>query len=267
MALRSYLFVPGNRPSRFNKAFESGAGVVIIDLEDAVPPDEKRSTRETVAAILSPARPVYIRINGTDTEWFQDDLAAVQHPGVVGIVLPKAEGKDQVAMVAGRLLPHVHIVPIVESALGIWNALEIASAPQVERLVFGSLDFQLDTNITGDYEELLYARSRLVLASRIAGILPPLDSVTTVLDNDDLLAADVQKARRLGFGGKMCIHPQQVRTVNNGFLPTEQEIVWAKTVMEAIESMGEGALRLNGAMVDRPIIEKARKILAAAHEP
>lgn len=264
MVLRSYLFVPGNRPERFAKACESGADAVIIDLEDAVTPDEKPLARETVASWLSADNPVYVRVNAADTEWFQDDVAAIQRPGVAGVVLPKAEGKEQVALLASRLPSHVRIVPLAETALGVWNALELASAPRVERLVFGSIDFQLDTGIAGDDEELLYARSRLVLASRIAGVLPPLDGVTTALENDDILAADVLRARRLGFGGKMCIHPKQVRAVNCGFLPSEQEVAWAKTIMEAIGSMGEGALRLDGKMVDRPVIEKARKIMELA---
>lgn len=263
MVLRSYLFVPGNRPERFAKACESGADAVIIDLEDAITPDEKPQARETVASWLSADHPVYVRVNAVDTEWFQDDVTAIQRPGVAGVVLPKAERKEHVALLASSLHNHVRIVPLAETALGVWNALELASSPRVERLVFGSIDFQLDTCITD--EELLYARSRLVLASRIAGVLPPLDGVTTDLENDEILAADVQRARRLGFGGKMCIHPKQVRTVNCGFLPSAQEVAWAKTIVEAVSSIGEGALKLDGKMVDRPVIEKARKILEMAH--
>jgi len=264
MALRSYLFVPGNRPERFTKACESGADAVIVDLEDAVAPDEKISARNTILAWMSIRHPVYIRVNGMDTEWFQDDLKVLHCPGVVGIVLPKTEDRGQVVRLAGRLPDTIRIVPIVESAWGIWNVLEIASAPQVERLIFGSFDLQLDANILGDHEELLYARSRLVLASRIAGILPPLDTITIDLENDALLAADVERARRLGFGGKMCIHPRQIKAVNEGFLPTEQEMMWAKTIMEAVKTAGESATRLNGKMIDRPVIEKARRILDTA---
>lgn len=261
MLLRSCLFVPGNRPERFVKACESGADAVIVDLEDAVTPDEKTQARETVAAWLSAQFPVYVRINAVNTEWFEEDVAAIQRPGVIGVVLPKAEEKEQITLLAGRLPGDVRIVPMAETALGVWNALELASAPRVERLIFGSIDFQLDTGITGDYDELLYARSRVVLASRVAGILPPLDGISTDIENDDVLAADVQRARRLGFGGKLCIHPKHVKTINDGFLPTEQEITWARSIMEAIKVMGEGAIRLDGKMVDRPVIEKARKIM------
>lgn len=261
MTLRSYLFVPANRPDRFAKAYESGADAIILDLEDAVPPAEKLAARENVASWLSIDRPVYVRVNASNAEWFQDDVAAINRPGVAGVVLPKAETHGEVAFLASSLPSHVKILPLAETALGVWNALELAAAPQVERLIFGSIDFQLDTNIIGENEELLYARSRIVLASRVAGVLPPLDGVTTTIDNDNILSVDVQRARQLGFGGKLCIHPKQVKSINNGFLPSTQEVAWAKTIMEAIANMGEGALRLDGSMVDRPVIEKARKII------
>lgn len=261
MPERSYLFVPGNRPERFAKACGAGADVVIIDLEDAVPAGEKSQARATVASWLSPDHPVHVRVNGAETEWFEDDLAAVLRPGLAGVVLPKAEGQGQLAMLAGRLPAQVRIIPILETALGVWNALEVASAPNVERLAFGSVDFQLDTNISGEGDELLYARSRLVLASRVAGILPPVDGVTTAIDDPDILATDVLRARRLGFGGKLCIHPKQVRAVNEGFLPAQHEIAWAKGVVEAAGLAGNGAIKLDGKMIDRPVIEQARRIL------
>ena len=130
----------------------------------------------------------------------------------------------------------------------------------MERLAFGSIDFQLDTGIDGEAEELLYARSRPVLASRVTGILPPLDGVTAALDDPDRLAADVDRGRRLGFGGKLCIHPKQIEAVNRGFVPSETEISWARRVLEAAEATG--AVRFEGEMVDRPVIERARGILA-----
>lgn len=261
--VRSCLFVPGNRPERFLKACQSGADGVIVDLEDAVTPELKSQAREAMASWLSPDHPVYVRINAVDTEWFEDDLAAVLRPGVLGVVLPKAERKDQLALLASRLPVTVPIIPLAETAVGIWNALELASAPRVERLIFGSIDFQLDCGITGDDQELLYARSRVVLASRVAGILPPLDGVTTDIENEQVVIADVQRARRLGFGGKLCIHPRHVKAINDGFLPAEHEVTWARGIMEAIAVAGEGAIRLDGKMVDRPVIEKARKIMEA----
>lgn len=261
MPFRSFLFVPGNRPERFVKAYGSGADVVIVDLEDAVPDGQKSFAREAIASWLSADRPVHVRVNGTNTSWFEEDIEAILRPGLAGVVLPKAEGKDQLAMLAARLPDPVLILPIVETAVGVWNALEIASSPKVERMAFGSVDFQLDTRVSGEGEELLYAKSRLVLASRVAGILPPLDGVTTALDDADMLALDVQRARRLGFGGKLCIHPKQVAAINEGFLPAEKEVAWARRVLEGTSSSGEGAQRLDGKMIDRPVVEWAKSVV------
>src|SRR5436305_11579612 len=169
----------------------------------------------------------------------------------MGVCLPKAELPDQVEQVAARLTSEARVLPLLETALGVWNAGALAQVPRVERLAFGSVDFQLDTGITGDQEELLYARSRLVLASRIASILPPIDGVTMALDDLTRLRDDVARARRLGFGGKLCIHPKQVETINQGFVPPEAELAWARRVLEAARTAGAGALRLNGELIDR----------------
>ena len=267
MIRRTYLFVPGNRPDRFEKARQSGADAVILDLEDAVQSAHKDLAREAVATWLQPARPVYVRINGMGTSWFERDLEVVGLPGVLGVVLPKAEHPEQVAQVAARLTGQAQVLPLLETALGVWNARALAQAPRVERLAFGSVDFQLDTGITGDQEELLHARSRLVLASRIASILPPVDGVTMALDDLTRLRDDVVRARRSGFGGKLCIHPKQVETINREFAPTEAERVWARRVLEAVEATGAGALRLDGELIDRPVIARARSILAQADSP
>jgi citrate lyase subunit beta / citryl-CoA lyase len=262
MIRRSYLFVPGNRPDRFEKAWQSGADAVILDLEDAVQSTHKDLAREAVAAWLSPVHPVYLRINGTSTLWFERDLEVVGLPGVLGVILPKAELPEQVAQVAAHLTSEAQVLPLVETALGIWNARVLAHAPRVERLAFGSVDFQLDTGISGGHEELLYARSRLVLASRVASLLPPLDGVTMALDDLTRLRDDVARARRLGFGGKLCIHPRQVETINRGFAPSEAELNWARRVLQVSRTTGAGALQLDGELIDRPVIERARSLLA-----
>jgi citrate lyase subunit beta/citryl-CoA lyase len=259
MAARSYLFVPGDRPDRFEKAWNAGADAVIIDLEDAVSIEEKPAAREVTASWLSPERPVYVRVNQATTEWFEDDLRAISRPGLAGVMLPKAEEPEQVAKVASRL--GAPVIPTLETALGAWNARALAEAPGVERLAFGPVDFRLDTGILGEGEELLYVKTRMVLASRVAGILPPLDGVTVALDDPERLAADVERARRLGFGGKVCIHPRQVRAVNEGFLPTQGEVAWAEKVVRAAETAGSGAIRLGGEFIDPPVVERARAIL------
>ena len=253
--------MPGDRPDRFEKARGSGADAVILDLEDAVSVEGKPAARETVAAWLSPERPVYVRVNGAQTEWFADDLRAVSRPGLAGIMLPKAEEPEQVAETASRLGDGTLVLPTLETALGVWNARALAEAPGVERLAFGPVDFRLDTGILGEGEELLYVKTRMVLASRVAGVLPPLDGVTVALDDPEQLAADVQRARSLGFGGKVCIHPRQVGAVNKGFLPTQDEVTWAEKVVRAAETAGSGAIRLGGEFIDPPVVERARAIL------
>jgi citrate lyase subunit beta/citryl-CoA lyase len=262
MAARSYLFAPGERPERFQKAYDSGADAVILDLEDGVASDNKVQARSEVIAWLSPERPVYVRVNGPETQWFEDDLKAVgRRPGVRGIVLPKAESAEQVARVAAQTPGNVYMIPFVETAQGFWHAMDIARSPRVERLAFGSYDFQFDTGIQGDGEELLYAGSHLVIVSRVAGILPPVDGVTIEMDDPKKLKTDVDRARRLGFGAKLCIHPKQIDVVNAGFAPSKTEKAWAKEVLAAVAAAGTGAIRFKGRMIDRPIIERAKRIL------
>ena len=249
---RSYLFVPGNRPDRFAKAYASQADAVVIDLEDAVPPAERDAARAHVANWLSPAHPVLIRITGTN-----EDHALCEKPGVAGVVLPKAERIEDLAAI-----PHSRLFPIIETARGFWNLSALAHAPHVERLMFGHIDFQLDLGIHGEGEELLYFRSQLVLVSRIAGLAPPVDGITTAFHTPDPIRTDAQRARRLGFGGKLCIHPNQVLIVNECFRPTPEEVSWAKRIVEATASTNGEAISLDGNMIDRPVVARAQAILA-----
>ncbi|HEX4137996.1 MAG TPA: CoA ester lyase [Bryobacteraceae bacterium] len=255
-APRSYLFVPGNRPERFPKALASGADAVIIDLEDAVPPAERAAARANVAAWVSPERCVFVRVNGAQTEWFRDDVAMCEKAHVAGVVLPKAERVEDVQTIGKPVLP------IIETAQGFWNVSGLAHASNVQRLMFGSIDFQLDLGINGEGEELLYFRSQLVLVSRIAGLPAPVDGVTVVFDTPDAVRADTQRARRLGFGGKLCIHPKQTPTVNECFGPTAEERTWATRIVEAAVTAGGAAIQVDGEMIDRPVIARAEAILS-----
>lgn len=261
---RVYLFVPGSRPERFGKALDAGADAVILDLEDAVGPADKATARDAIAGWLSPARPVLIRINGAGTPWFDDDLALCSRPGVAGVVLPKAESADDIARVAARVGAGVPILPLIESALGIWNLHEIATAPQVDRLLFGSIDFQVDLGIDGEGEELLYFRSQLVLVSKVAGLRAPVDGVCAAIDDADRLRDETQRGRRFGFGGKLCIHPKQVAVVRSCFLPSAEDVAWAERVVAADSAAGGAAVALDGKMIDRPVLLKAREILSRA---
>lgn len=261
---RTYLFVPGNRPERIPKALASGADAVIVDLEDAVGPDAKVEARAAVAQALPAERPVLIRVNGPDTPWFDDDLQVCGESGVAGVVLPKAEGTEHVRAVAGRLGGDVPVLPLIETARGMANAQAIAQAAWVERLLFGSLDLQAALGIEGDAEELHYFRSHLVLVSRVADILPPVDGVTTAIDDADVLRADTLRAKRFGFGAKLCIHPKQIALVNELFSPGEAEVAWARRVVAAADAAQGSAVAVDGKMVDRPVLLRARAILDAA---
>jgi citrate lyase subunit beta/citryl-CoA lyase len=258
----SYLFVPGNRPERFGKAFLSGAHAVIVDLEDAVAPPDKTGARAACAAALSAAQPAWIRINAADTEWFRDDVAICGAQGVAGVMLPKTERVEDLDAIAARLGPHVPLLALIETAQGMWNAEAIARHPRVQRLAFGSIDFQVDLGIGGDDAELLYFRSQLVLVSRVAGIMAPVDGVTTAIDDSARLRDDTARAQRLGFGAKLCIHPRQVELVNAGFRPTAHDIGWAQRVIDAAAGAAGAAVAVDGKMVDKPVLLRAQAILA-----
>jgi citrate lyase subunit beta/citryl-CoA lyase len=262
---RSWLFVPGDRPDRFAKAARAGADATILDLEDAVSDAAKTRARAAVAAWLSPEHPAYVRINPPGTEAHDEDLAAVLRPGLAGLVVPKAEDPDATRALALRLPAAATLVPLVETALGVWNARPLAATPRVERLAFGSVDLQLDAGIDADDDALLYARSRLVLASRVARVSAPVDGVTTAIGDPGRLVADVDRARRLGFAGKLCVHPDQVPAVNDRFAPTPGELTWARRVVSAAPATGHGARRVDGEMVDRPVLARATAILARAN--
>ncbi|MCC7059662.1 MAG: CoA ester lyase [Burkholderiaceae bacterium] len=260
---RSLLFVPASRPERFDKALAAGADAVIVDLEDAVAPHEKERARAALAAWLDPARPVLVRINAVDTPWFGEDLALCAHPGVAAVMLPKAEHIDDLARL--RAAGAAQLVPLIESAAGMAALATIAAAPGVQRLAFGSIDIQVDLGMRDALEdELLYFRSQLVLASRLAGLQAPVDGVSTSLDDAERLRVDVLRARRLGFGGKLCIHPRQVEGVNRHFAPSEAEQAWARRVLEAAAAAAGAAVALDGRMIDKPVILRAQAILRDA---
>ena len=258
----SYLFVPGNRPERFDKACAAGADVVIIDLEDAVPPAEKEAARATVAQWLHADKPVALRINSADSAWFKSDLALCAHAGVAAVVLPKAATVEDIAVVVAAGAKAV--LPLIESAMGFVHAAELAGAPRVERLLFGSIDFCVDLGIEGEDRELDYFRSQLVLASRLAGIAAPVDGVTTAINDAVVLHQETLRGKRFGFGGKLCIHPLQIATVHAAYQPTAEELQWAKKVLDAAAKAEGAAVAVEGKMVDRPVIIKAERIVAAA---
>ena len=259
---RSYLFVPGDRPERIAKAHASGADAVIVDLEDAVAPANKVAAREATAAALDATAPVVLRINGADTAWFADDARLAAHPGVAAVLLPKAASTEPVAALrsASGGKP---VLALIESAAGMANLAALAATPGVTRLVFGSIDFQLDLDIADDDLALLAFRSQLVLASRVANLPAPVDGVTTAFDDVARIELEARRARSLGFGGKLCIHPRQVAIVNGAFSPSEAELAWAQRVVDAAAAAGGAAVAVDGKMVDAPVLARARRLLAA----
>jgi citrate lyase subunit beta / citryl-CoA lyase len=264
------LFVPGNRPERFAKAAASGADVVIIDLEDAVAGGDKADARrEAVAALRGAGVCALVRPNAPDTAEYDGDvlalldLASQPGHGLLGVVLPKAEDPGQLATLAASLPKDVPLIALVESALGLVNAVELARVPGVARLAFGAIDFALDIDADGGDRFLDHARSQLVVASRAARIAAPLDSPATAIRDTAPVAESARLGRAFGFGGKLCIHPAQLAPVAAAYTPSAEQVQWARRVLAA----EGGAAQVDGQMVDRPVTDRARRILErAGHE-
>lgn len=264
----SYLFVPGHRPERFAKALASGADRVIIDLEDAVSPSDKAAAREAIAAWVSSASEeirgkLLIRINDASTGWYADDLQLVRQVRAARIMLPKCESRRQVADLLASLDAGTTVLPLVETARGLLSAFDLATAPGIARLAFGSLDYMADLDIPADSPALQHAAIQLAIASRAAGLPSPVAGVTPDIDADRV-AADMAQARGLGFGAKMCIHPAQVAAVHRALRPGAEEQAWAQRIVGASRAAGGGAIQLDGKMVDRPVVLKAERIVALA---
>ncbi|WP_102225677.1 HpcH/HpaI aldolase/citrate lyase family protein [Acidimangrovimonas sediminis] len=262
---RSFLFVPGDRPERFDKAIAAGADCTILDLEDAVRPEAKPEARRTIGDWLAAGNRGAVRINPPETEFHDDDLALAGAAGVGAVLLPKAESAEACRAVLAAMAPGVPLLPLIETARGLYAAAEIAAVPGVARLLFGSVDFMSDCGIEDEGDGLRHARSMLVLASAAAGIAGPVDGVTLALDDPAQLAADCSRARGIGMAGKLCIHPRQVAGVNAGFSPSDAEVAQARRIVAAADSAGaKGAIRLDGKLVDLPVVERAHRILRTA---
>jgi citrate lyase subunit beta / citryl-CoA lyase len=272
MSQHSYLFVPADRPERYSKAIASGADAVIIDLEDAVAASAKDEARRQLvsgwASILAQAQTTcartLIRINSADSAWFEEDLALCNalHPD--GVVLPKAADSVIVGAVASRM-PAIALLPLIETARGVQNVDQIAQAAGVERLVFGTVDLTHELNAEED-EPLDYVRTRIVIASRAAGLDGPVDGVCRAVSDASRLLYESTRALRFGFAGKLCIHPKQVDAVNAAFKPSSQKIEWAQKVVAAYESAQGSAVAVDGEMVDLPVFRHAKSLLSSLHQ-
>jgi citrate lyase subunit beta/citryl-CoA lyase len=268
-SIRSYLFVPATRPERFARAAQSGAGAVIVDLEDAVEPARKEAARasmtETLRGLVREAHArdvqVLVRINSRGRDWYHDDLAACAALGLDGIVIPKAEDADAIAHVAERH-PTWALHLLMESAAGFEHVRALARAPGVQRLMFGSVDLMLDIAANDTGEPLNYYRSQILLYSRLAGLIPAVDGVCTTLGDPAVLDEEVRRARAFGFGAKLCVHPEQIGPVTAGLGPTPEELAWALRVCEVASSGAAAAV--DGRLVDAPVLAHARRIVASA---
>lgn len=262
----SWLFVPADRPDRFEKSVGAGADETIIDLEDALAPDAKLAAREHVVRWLAGGRSAWVRINGAVTSWHAGDLDALKCcAGLRGVVVPKAEAPGVLAQIARRLDAHnAHrsVVALIETAAGLRNLDAICATPGVSRLAFGSIDLALDIDAQDSDEALLYARSEMIIASRAAGLPSPIDGVTVEFRDSAVVAAAAARSRALGFGGKLCIHPAQVPVVNAEFAPTPADLDWARRVVAAAHASGGGVFAVDDRMVDRPLLERAHRLLA-----
>ena len=266
----NFLFVPGTRPERFIKALDSGAAGVIIDLEDAVPEEDKKSARDAIRTAwptfnAEQKKRLVIRTNAPGTPFYAADLILAQELDVGCLLIPKSESQDQING-AALILPNTAIIPMIETAIGLDRLREIANANQVIRLALGNLDLQADLGMVCDLQEtqLHTARYQIVLASRVAQIAPPIDGVTPSTDDAQRISDDAERAKRLGFGGKLCIHPKQVLIVQNAFMPTEEEVAWAQRVIEADQASKGAAIKLDGRMIDRPVVLLAQRTIALA---
>ncbi len=269
---RTFLFVPADRPERYARALGSGAGAVIVDLEDAVAPEQKERAREQLAEGLAalPAtdrKRLLVRVNACGTPWHEGDralMAGLSAQGLAGVVLPKAERAADLSAMAAALGPAGVLVPLIESAAGLAALDAIAAGPQVLRLAFGHLDFQADLGLSCDASEaeLVPVRLALVLATRRAGLAAPIDGVTPDWRDTERLEVEARRARRGGFGAKLCIHPTQVAAVHGALGPSADELVWARRVRDAAQAAGGGVISLDGRMVDAPVVRLAERLLA-----
>ena len=267
---RSFLFLPADRLDRLEKALASDAHMVIVDLEDAVAPDAKSDARGALQAhwmelVPSLRSRIAIRINAASTPWHDEDcnlVDALAHHNLGGVVLAKTESLAPLARLASHAI-NVPLLPLIESCEGLAALDLIARASGVVRLLFGHLDFQLDLGMQcgPDERELDAVRLAFVVASRRANLASPVDGVTVDLESTEQLEADTLRSVRFGFSGKLCIHPKQVPTVNASLGPKPAQVEWAHRVLGAAMEHGSGAFQFEGAMVDAPVLARARSYL------
>ena len=282
-AHRSYLFAPGSNPAVMRKAIAAGADAVVLDLEDAVAPDEKELARTELRRLLDELEPrgeragppaIHVRVDRASSGFEPLDLEVAVHPAVEAIRLPKVEASEEVIaasiamrdLESSRGLPigSIAIYPTIESARGVLRAESIASSdPRVATLVLGHADLVADLAARGDDAlTSLVPAAMVALAARSAGVAAPVDGATTTIDDAAALSAVAERARALGYAGKSAIHPRQLATIHAVFMPTDDEFEAAKRILRAAAAAAHGAIDLDGELVDAAILRRARGVLA-----
>jgi citrate lyase subunit beta/citryl-CoA lyase len=267
--IRSLLFAGATRPDLVAKLPAVGADAVVIDLEDAVPENEKDAARAALPTLVESAAGarVMVRVNGAATPWFEPDIEAVAALPVVGVVVPKVERVEDLADLAGPLGDDTELVAGIESARGVADVDELLAAG-ASAAYFGAEDYIADLGgrRTREGQEVLYARSRVALATRLAGV-PSLDQVVVDFRDDAVFAADAERGRAIGFRGKLCIHPRQVAIANQVFGASPEEVERARALLAAWEegkAAGVAAISFEAAMVDGPAVRMALDTLERA---
>ncbi len=263
--LTSLLFVPGNRPDRFAKGLASDADIVCVDLEDAVPADDKARARAAAIAAIGPR--LAIRINAVTTrDGLADLLALAVAPALPPLILvPKIESPGEIAVIRGTLGGDARLVPLIETPLGLRHATKIAAAPGVVAVMFGGGDMAGELGTALAWEPLLYARQTLLMACAETGV-PAIDVPWISLDDDDGLADEARRAQALGFQAKAAIHPAQLGAIHAAMRPSAALIAEAREALAAHAAGGGGAIRFKGRMLEAPIVRRYARIAAMAEK-
>ncbi len=274
--LRSLLFAPAVRPDLLRKMPRTGADAIVIDLEDATPPDAKdigRVEMRSAVADLAGQLPILVRVNDDTTPWHDDDLDSLPTEGLAGIVVPKIETIAGLDSLAARLNDRGLDMPViggVETALGVADARSLLAHDVISAAYVGAEDFIADLGgvRTASNDEVAYARAQVALAGRLADVTV-IDQIVADFTDDDRCRRECLQARAMGYGGKLCIHPSQVAIANEAFLPSSEEIDRARRLLEAYDdakAQGVASVAFEGQMVDEPVARQARRVLAQADD-
>jgi citrate lyase subunit beta/citryl-CoA lyase len=281
--VRSMLFTPGNRLDMLEKAVHSGSDAVIVDLEDSVSLDNKPAARDNLSTLPESPVSYYVRTNAVETGLLWDDVVAAGQAAVVGVIIPKAEDPGVISQIDGALTAlekttgkaegSITVIPLIESGLGVRLTYEMAKASdRVECMMFGGgeqgdLVADLGVEWTPEGTGLMQARSQMLLSSRAAGVPYPMEAVFMDFRNPDGLRVECELARRLGYVGKVAIHPAQIPVINDVFTPSAEVVEYQKRVLAAFEeaeAQGSASIAVDGKMVDYAVARVARAIIARA---